>query len=184
MKIFLIGISCVGKTTIGRVLAGRLGYRFIDMDEEIERHFHCSLERLQGRFLTDYSFRKTASIVLRMIGGEKENLVVALPPSGLRDAYLAVLKKVDRAVVVVIADSPENIVNRLVFYDIDSQPIEKRLTDKERRLYVREIKKDITYYRKSYDRATLKVDISGLGAEDSAAKIDLAIKNFNAKATL
>lgn len=35
--IILIGMKSSGKTTIGRLLASRLGLRFIDMDEEIER---------------------------------------------------------------------------------------------------------------------------------------------------
>jgi adenylylsulfate kinase-like enzyme len=32
MRIFLAGISCVGKTTIGARLAGLLKYRFFDLD--------------------------------------------------------------------------------------------------------------------------------------------------------
>jgi shikimate kinase len=32
MKIFLVGVSCVGKTTIGKRLAERLGYDFFDLD--------------------------------------------------------------------------------------------------------------------------------------------------------
>ena len=36
MKVLLVGVSCVGKTTIGRMLADRLGCPFLDLDEEIE----------------------------------------------------------------------------------------------------------------------------------------------------
>jgi len=39
MRCLLVGVSCVGKTTIGRLLARRLGCPFFDLDEEIERHF-------------------------------------------------------------------------------------------------------------------------------------------------
>ena len=34
--IYLVGFMASGKTTIGRVLAERLGWQFIDLDEEIE----------------------------------------------------------------------------------------------------------------------------------------------------
>jgi shikimate kinase len=34
--IYLVGFMAAGKTTIGRVLAGRLGWHFVDLDEEIE----------------------------------------------------------------------------------------------------------------------------------------------------
>ena len=38
--IALIGYMCVGKTTVGRDLARRLGLRFYDLDWYIEERFH------------------------------------------------------------------------------------------------------------------------------------------------
>ena len=35
MNILLLGVSCVGKTTIGTCLAENLGYKFFDLDREI-----------------------------------------------------------------------------------------------------------------------------------------------------
>ncbi|MCK4241461.1 MAG: shikimate kinase, partial [Candidatus Atribacteria bacterium] len=46
MRIFLTGIACVGKTTIGGKLAVLLGYPFFDLDKEIEDFFETSIERL------------------------------------------------------------------------------------------------------------------------------------------
>jgi shikimate kinase len=37
MKVFLAGVSCVGKTAIGTSLAARLGCPFLDLDREIEK---------------------------------------------------------------------------------------------------------------------------------------------------
>jgi len=34
MKIFLSGVSCVGKSTIGKILAEQLGHNFFDLDKE------------------------------------------------------------------------------------------------------------------------------------------------------
>jgi homoserine dehydrogenase len=79
---------------------------------------------------------------------------------------------------VVLTDAPENILNRIMFYDMDSRPIEKRLTHKERQLYLREIKKDITYVRKTYDRDDMRVDISGLNTEESAEKVERSLDAF------
>jgi shikimate kinase len=36
-RVFLIGFMAAGKTTVGRLLADRLGWRFVDVDEEIVR---------------------------------------------------------------------------------------------------------------------------------------------------
>ncbi len=97
--------------------------------------------------------------------------MIALAPSGLRDAYLRVIKKLP-CVTVAIEDTPENILERITFYDIDSKLIQKHLTDEEKRLYRKEIKKDITFFKKSYQRADLHADIAGLDAEASAEMVE------------
>ena len=48
MNIGLVGVSCVGKTTMGKRLAERLGYAFFDLDTEIEDTFGTSIERLKA----------------------------------------------------------------------------------------------------------------------------------------
>ena len=58
MLVSLVGVSCVGTTTIGRILAERRSWPSFDLDDEIERHFGISIERLQARFLTSYDYRK------------------------------------------------------------------------------------------------------------------------------
>jgi len=171
MRILLVGVGCVGKTTIGRLLAGRLGCPFLDLDEEIEEHFDTSIERLRARFLTDYSYRKEVSVALKQIVTQNPDCVVALAPSGLRDPYLRIIRKV-ACVTVAIEDSPDNILRRITFYDIDSRPYEKYLTDEEKKLYRKEIKEDITFFKKSYARADLHADITGLDAEASAEMIE------------
>ena len=44
-RIYLIGARGSGKTTVGRLLAGRLGWSFVDMDDVIELHeqLYCSV---------------------------------------------------------------------------------------------------------------------------------------------
>lgn len=71
-KIILIGMKSSGKTTAGRLLARKLGVRFIDMDAAIEElHARQKGERLPFReiFKTyggDY-FRKTETAALRAL---------------------------------------------------------------------------------------------------------------------
>ena len=171
MRVSLVGVSCVGTTTVGRILAEGRGWPFFDLDEEIERHFGTSIERLQAGFLTSYSYRKECAVVLERIATASPDCVIALPPSGLRDAFLRVIRRVP-CVSVAVHDTPENILERITFYDIDSRPIDKHLTDEEQALYLKEIKADISYFKRSYERAGLHVTITSLGPEASAAAID------------
>ena len=66
--------------------------------------------------------------------------MIALPPSGLRDAFLRVVRRVS-GVTVAVHDAPENILERITFYDIDSRPIKRHLTGEERILYLKQIKR-------------------------------------------
>jgi shikimate kinase len=174
LRVSLVGVSCVGTTTIGGILADRRGWPFFDLDEEIERYFGTSIERLQARFLTGYSYRKECAVVLENIATADQDCVIALPPSGLRDAFLRVVRRVP-GLTVAVHDTPENILERITFYDIDSRRIDKHLTDEERGLYLKEIKADISYFKRSYERADLHVTITGLGPEASAAAIDVQL---------
>ena len=161
MKIFLTGISCVGKSTIGKELATNLGYKFFDLDKEVETHFGKSISQIQSKFIGDYSYRLYISVVLKEIIQENSDssYVVSLPPSGLRDAFLRVLKKEKERIVIALHDLPENLIKRITFYDDNSNKIEKVLTEKEKKLYLREFRLDNTYFNRTYKRANLHVDI-------------------------
>ena len=97
-----------------------------------------------------------------------------MPPSGLRPPYRDVIKD-SRSTVVVLRDDPANILERIVFYDDDSRPIQKVLTPDERELYLDEIKKDMRYFARSYSKADVTVRINGLGPVEAAKQIKLLL---------
>lgn len=179
MRLFLTGVSCVGKSTIGKRVGELLGISFFDLDHEIESFFQTTIERLQKKYLTIHSFRTEAAkaLVHLLRRPDSEQSVIAMPPSGLMGEYLKAIKKV-KGTTVVITDKPESILKRIMFYDIDSRPIEKKLTPREKKLYLNEIKKDITYFRPSYRQADLQVDIFGLDVNQAALKIIKDVKEY------
>ncbi|MGE5488342.1 MAG: shikimate kinase [bacterium] len=48
--IYLVGFMASGKTTIGRALADRLGWEFLDLDEAIEAEQQCTIAEIFDRF--------------------------------------------------------------------------------------------------------------------------------------
>ena len=172
MRIFLTGVSCVGKTTVGTKLAALLDCPFFDLDHEIKRFFDMPIEHLQDQFLTMYSFRQEAAKALKSLLNREESrdVVIALPPSGLMDNYWRVVKQA-KGRIVGLRDDAINILNRIAFYDRNSNLMEKQLSAQEKTLYLKEIKKDITYFNRTYKRADLSVDLSGLGPDQAAATV-------------
>jgi shikimate kinase len=130
------------------------------------------LERLQNQFLTPYSYGYEAYKALSALlsRSESSHAVIALPPSGLMGGFWQVIKKIG-GLKVVLTDRPENILSRITFYDIDSNLIDNHLTGEEKKLYLKEIKKDMSYFRKSYHRADCWIDIAGHDVEGSARKV-------------
>jgi shikimate kinase len=183
MRIFLAGVSCVGKTTIGAQLASLLEYPFFDLDIEIERFFGTSIERLRSQYLTSHEFRLAASQALKHLLAREDrcHCIIALPPSGLLGGYWKVVKGARDAIIVVLQDTPENIFKRITFYDIDSRPVQMNLTDDETGLYVREIKRDIAYFSRSFHRAHVSVDIAGCSPGEASRKVRDALKSVPSK---
>lgn len=88
MIIYIVGISCVGKTTIGKMLAEKINYSFFDLDEEIENYYQMPIERIQDECLTMNGYREKASVVLDTLFSETTYSVISGTPSGLKYSYL------------------------------------------------------------------------------------------------
>ena len=70
-NLYLVGPMGVGKTTIGRLVAQRLGKRFIDLDEEIEHRSGASIPWIfdvEG----EAGFRRRESELLREVSAGKD----------------------------------------------------------------------------------------------------------------
>ncbi|MYM95289.1 bifunctional shikimate kinase/3-dehydroquinate synthase AroKB [Duganella vulcania] len=74
-NVFLVGLMGAGKTTIGRILARKLGLRFIDSDHEIEARTGASIPwifEIEG----EQSFRRREADVIRELTAQQD-LVLA-----------------------------------------------------------------------------------------------------------
>ncbi|XP_024392957.1 uncharacterized protein [Physcomitrium patens] len=75
-NIFLVGMMGCGKSTVGKILADALGYKYRDSDDEIEKIEGGLAVKEIFRLKGETQFRKTESDALRKLC-EKKDLVVA-----------------------------------------------------------------------------------------------------------
>lgn len=165
MIIYIVGLNCVGKSTIGKMLAEKLGYSFFDLDNEVEIYYQKTIERLQNELFSMNEFRRKASIVLDKLFEENIDSVISGTASGLMFYYLNVFrkhKKNKKLYSIYLHDSPENILQRLTFYDIDSKLIDKKLDDYDKKNYLKCIKADYNYFKESYKRSDFNIDITDM----------------------
>lgn len=107
--IVLMGVSGVGKTTVGRLVAERLGWAFLDADD-----FH-PLENVakmtRGEGLTDADRAPWLSTVREVIEVRlAEGAPAVLACSALKRSYRAVLSGGDERVRFVWLDAPDEVV--------------------------------------------------------------------------
>lgn len=172
MKIIITGISCVGKSTAGRILAEEIGYKFFDFDYEIEKYFNSYITALKRKYPIERTYREKASVVLSKILKENDDhFIIAMPPSGLMDYYWRIIKKDDRIITIALQDKAENILKRIAFYDEYSKPMESPVTKENEKHYLREIRLDNEYFGKSYKKAKIQYNIDGRDAFQTAYEL-------------
>ncbi len=76
MLIFLTGYRATGKTTVGAILASRLGYECIDSDDEIEKRAGQSIAAIFAQQGEEH-FRDLESEIVASLA-QRDNAVVAL----------------------------------------------------------------------------------------------------------
>ena len=172
MKIILVGVSCVGKSTVGRILADQVGYKFFDFDFEVEKYFDSYITFLKRKWFSEYSYRKNVSVVLRKILRENDdNFIIAMPPSGLMDSYWRIIKKDDSLITIALRDRAKNILKRLVFYDDYTRPMESPLTEENEMYYLEDISLDMEYFGRTLKRAKIQHKVNGKNAFEVADEL-------------
>lgn len=108
--IALIGMPGSGKSTVGRQLASRLNWPFVDADSEIERELGTSI-RSHFEQHGEASFRDVEQAVLARLVQADQQVIATGGGAVLREANRRALA--ERAVVVYLRSSPEELMRRL-----------------------------------------------------------------------
>lgn len=157
MIILLFGVSCVGKTTVGKELAEKLQWPFFDLDEVIKKRMNTTLDQ----FMRDYPFaherfRLKGVILSELINEQQSHAVIAVCPIYYARNFNSLLKS-DRILAIDLQDSAENIFDRLVFSDKNDNVYQDEEYKKLHRDYfIKEILKDIALVKRVYSKVERK----------------------------
>lgn len=170
MNILLFGVSNVGKSVSGRLLADLIGYSFYDLDEEVKNDQNTTLEEFvsTGTLLERDTIRCRILNHLVCMNGSK--VIAVTPLSCIKD--IRYLFSSPDVLCIELMDSAENIFDRLVFSD-ENDIIYKDDDYKNwhKDHYLEEIRADIDWYGSVYSDIRNRFHLSGMTPQETAAAL-------------
>ncbi len=175
MRITLYGFMGSGKTLLGKRLAGKMGYNFVDLDEEIEKKAGISISSI-FKEKGEIFFRNLEHNTLKEIVKKNEqNVILALGGGTIIRPSNRELLKVKNFKTIYLDVEIEELIKRLR-NDKENRPLLKNIENDDFSQYV----KALFLTRKSvYEtNADIKISIHKENIEQALEKIYLYL-NLN-----
>lgn len=175
-RVFLIGFMGAGKTTVGKALAARLGWKFCDLDQVIEQREGKSVAAIFAD-QSEAGFRRAEAAALLELMQEsfsRDDLVVAL--GGGTFAQAANRDVLDRAgALTILLDAPLNELRKRCMADGTVRPL----------LQQEQVFAELFAARRpAYDLARHRVETADKTAEQVAAEIEQILLAANPEVKL
>ena len=167
--LILTGFMGSGKSSVGKIVAERLGYRFVDLDAEIVNASGCSINETFAR-VGEQEFRTLESSQLEQILSAGEGSVLATGGGAVISAQNRTLMR-SRGVIINLKVTLDQVLTRLKGCSdrplLAGEDAAKRATTlmNEREQY--------------YADADIRIDTDGKSMEDVAAEILCRLKGFS-----
>lgn len=160
MNILLFGISNVGKSVTGKLLAQRLGFDFYDLDDEVKKELNTTLEVFVSTGTLQERDKIRCNLISSLINHSGDK-VIAITPLSYFQLIQPLLTSPD-IITIELIDSAENIFDRLVFSD-ENDIIYKDddYKNEHKEYYLREIRDDLVWYGSLYNDLKYHFHISG-----------------------
>ena len=129
--IYLVGYMGAGKSTVGRLLADKLGWYFVDLDETFAHMYQLSPADYIRQYGID-AFRRKEKYVLEDIADMSPYDNVVYATGGGYPTYednMACLREL--GISFYLRWTPRNIVKRLMLTDLSDRPVLQGRTEEE-----------------------------------------------------
>ncbi|HWM83481.1 MAG TPA: helix-turn-helix transcriptional regulator [Pseudolabrys sp.] len=171
-RVALIGLRGAGKSTLGRIAAQRIGWPFIELDQEIERAAGVSITEVFALYGQE-GYRRLEQSELRRLIGEPGPMLIATG-GGIVAEPLTFDLVLSSCFAIWLKASPEEHMQR-VRDQGDLRPM------RDDRSAMQELRAILLSREPLYARARAVVDTSGLDAETAAARlVDVIARNATA----
>ncbi len=167
-NVALIGFMGTGKSLLGRMLAQRWGWRFVDTDALVEQKVGCSVAQIFERFGEEY-FRQQETEALLSLETLRHLVIATGGGAPTRPENVQSLRR--HAVIVLLTAEPGVILQRV-------QPIATRPKLASAPDPMAEIRRLLQEREQAYSCADLRLDTSHLSPEEAVQRIEEMVKRW------
>lgn len=157
MNIFIIGYMASGKTTIGKALAKKINFQFIDLDQYIENKEERSVSDIFATRGEIYFRNIETKYLIELIDKDEKSIISLGGGTPCYGNNLELLLNANNALSVYLKASLVELVRRL-YLDKDSRPLIAHLKTEEALLEFvgKHLFERSNYYRQA--SRTIKID--------------------------
>lgn len=171
MRIYLIGYKCSGKSTIGPMLAEKLGIEFVDLDSFIEKKHGKSIPEL-FRMKDEITFRQMErDAFLELL--KTENTIIAT--GGGFPCWFNNMELMNHSGITIYLNVDNDILYQRMQRISSQRPVLKGLKGFSLKGHIKKLKND---YEHIYNKAHIIHDYNYGGAEILVNKIKLYLHAF------
>ena len=172
-KFFLVGMPASGKSTIGKVVAAQLGYRFIDLDKVIVQNEGKEITEIFSENGEDY-FRVVEQKCLNQI--LDLNVPLVLATGGGAPCFFDNMKKMNKAGTTIFLDVPiEDLVNKLKTKGTKKRPLLKDIAHEGLEL---ELLKKYEHRKKFFEQSDISLRQNFGDTAERVNQVILAIRSL------
>ncbi|MBQ9864013.1 MAG: shikimate kinase [Bacteroidales bacterium] len=147
MRVYLIGYMFSGKTTVGRKLAAKLGFQWLDLDQVFECYYHTTIPIFFKKY-GEEAFRKLEQKLLHSTA-DLDDVVVST--GGGTPCYFDNIQWINGQGKSVYFDVTEETLLRRAAQSKKPRPVLASMTEEERGRYIhQQLSQRLPYYQKAH----------------------------------